>query len=108
MGRWLAAIRLDVAHQAAKALPNEVLGVLGVSDLSVSEKFSDAFKEGFGGFGGSPSGAFAKNSFNPSLQDLQDSYEERAAIIEYDGGFPRAEAEAMAWEQVFGVHRPKA
>lgn len=28
--------------------------------------------------------------------DAQDFYEERAAIAEYDGGLPRAEAEALA------------
>lgn len=34
--------------------------------------------------------------------DLLDSYEERAAILEYDGGFSRHEAEALAWKEVFG------
>lgn len=34
--------------------------------------------------------------------DLRDDYEERAAIMEYDGGLPRHEAEAVAWKDVFG------
>jgi len=34
--------------------------------------------------------------------DLLDAYEERAAIMEYDGGLPRHEAEALAWKEVFG------
>lgn len=34
--------------------------------------------------------------------DLLDDYEERAAIMEYDGGLPRHEAEALAWKDVFG------
>lgn len=34
--------------------------------------------------------------------DLLDAYEERAAIMEYDGGQPRHEAEALAWKEVFG------
>ncbi|MEP9372576.1 hypothetical protein [Mesorhizobium sp. KR1-2] len=34
--------------------------------------------------------------------DLLDAYEERAAIMEYDGGLPRYEAEALAWKEVFG------
>jgi hypothetical protein len=29
-----------------------------------------------------------------------EALEERAAIIEFDGGLPRAEAEVLAWEQV--------
>jgi len=34
--------------------------------------------------------------------DLLDAYEERAAIMEYDGGLSRHEAEALAWKEVFG------
>jgi len=34
--------------------------------------------------------------------DLLDAYEERAAIMEYDGGLPRHVAEALAWMEVFG------
>lgn len=34
--------------------------------------------------------------------DLIDAFEERAAIMEYDGGMSREEAEAMAWADVFG------
>lgn len=34
--------------------------------------------------------------------DRLDDYEERAAIMEYDGGLPRHEAEALAWKDVFG------
>ncbi|MCX7184197.1 MAG: hypothetical protein NTW90_02970 [Nitrosospira sp.] len=26
-------------------------------------------------------------------------YEERAAILEYDGGYPRRKAESLAWEE---------
>jgi hypothetical protein len=35
--------------------------------------------------------------------DLQVAFEERAAILEYDGGWPRAEAERLARIEVFGV-----
>jgi len=34
--------------------------------------------------------------------DLRDAYEERAAILEFDAGFPRAEAERLAWAEVYG------
>lgn len=37
--------------------------------------------------------------------DLREVYEERAAIMEYDAGMSRAEAEAAAWVDVFG-NRP--
>jgi hypothetical protein len=30
------------------------------------------------------------------LEDLREAFEERAAIMEYDGGLPRAEAERLA------------
>ena len=34
--------------------------------------------------------------------ERREMYEERAAIIEYDAGLSRAEAEAAAWADVFG------
>ncbi len=34
--------------------------------------------------------------------DLHCNFEERAAIREYSGGFPRHEAEALAWKEVYG------
>ena len=38
----------------------------------------------------------------PTREILQEAYEERAAIMEFDGQLPRAEAEALAWQAVFG------
>lgn len=35
-------------------------------------------------------------------EDWQAAYDERAGILEYDEGLPRAEAERLAREQVFG------
>lgn len=34
--------------------------------------------------------------------DLKDAYEERAAILEFGAGLPRAEAERLAWGEVYG------
>ena len=34
---------------------------------------------------------------------LLERFEERAAIIEFDGGLPREEAERRAWESVLGL-----
>lgn len=32
--------------------------------------------------------------------DSREFFEERAGILEYDGGYPRSQAEALAWEEV--------
>lgn len=37
-----------------------------------------------------------------SCSDFREMYQERAAIMEYDGGMSRAEAEAAAWADIFG------
>ena len=39
---------------------------------------------------------------DPDLEDMMVEYEERAAIMEFDGGLPRQEAERLAWLDVFG------
>lgn len=39
---------------------------------------------------------------HPDFLDRLDDYEERAAIMEYDARLPRAEAERLAWLDVFG------
>ena len=38
-------------------------------------------------------------------EDWQIAYEERAAILEYDEGLPRADAELLAREQIMQVIR---
>ncbi len=37
-------------------------------------------------------------------QDLMDLYEERAAIMEYDGGLMRSQAERLARKEVYGAN----
>lgn len=37
--------------------------------------------------------------------DLVSEWEERAAILEYDAGLPREEAERKAWEMVRGKRK---
>ena len=39
-------------------------------------------------------------------EDLRDRYEERAAIMEFDGGLPRADAEKLAMQDVLGNLSP--
>jgi hypothetical protein len=38
--------------------------------------------------------------------ELMFEYEERAAIMQYDGGMTREEAERAAWLDVFGEEKP--
>jgi hypothetical protein len=40
---------------------------------------------------------------NHAENGLADRFEERAAILEYDGGWPRPEAERLARIEVFGA-----
>ncbi|HEV7323472.1 MAG TPA: hypothetical protein VGN91_00230 [Bosea sp. (in: a-proteobacteria)] len=42
------------------------------------------------------------NSVTVHESDLIDAFEERAAIMEYDGGMSRQDAESLAWAEVFG------
>jgi hypothetical protein len=43
-----------------------------------------------------------ENSQAENEEDLRVAFEERAAILEYDGGWPRPEAERLARIEVFG------
>ena len=40
-----------------------------------------------------------------ALLDLLEVFEQRAALIEYDGGIPRGEAERLAWACLRGATR---
>jgi hypothetical protein len=40
----------------------------------------------------------------PDADDIHEWWQERAAIMEYDGGLSRAEAEAAAWARVSTRH----
>lgn len=42
------------------------------------------------------------NSDAADESDLIDAYEERAAIMEFDGNMSREEAERLAWADIFG------
>lgn len=61
-------------------------------------------KPGFGGFVGTPLGLIQKSSSDPApanderhtITADREAIEERAAIMEYDGGLSRCEAEALA------------
>lgn len=40
--------------------------------------------------------------------DIAEAWAERAAIMEFDGGLERTEAEAWAWARMREVHGPEA
>jgi hypothetical protein len=42
----------------------------------------------------------AMRTHKQELLDLLETFEERAAILEYDGGLSREEAEALAWQEL--------
>ncbi len=84
MGRWLSLARVESDEKNAKTpvcdtpktpktSPDRVLGVLGVSDLGVSEKFTEPTKLRAGGFGGKPKGAFSENFPAPATAPEPDT-----------------------------------
>lgn len=100
MGRWLDRLRGDVknreTHQSGtdktdRTSPEGVSSVLSVPSGRVSEFYFVPWhlRE-----------AFEAGQFDDAL--LQEAYEERAAILEFDEGLPRDEAERLARDQVFG------
>jgi hypothetical protein len=83
MPKWLAALQTaeNKSENAHKADPQNPQNPLG---------------RGFEGFEDDPIGHF----HNFSRVDDWAAFEERAAILEYDEGLTRADAEALAAEQI--------
>jgi hypothetical protein len=89
MGRWLSALRAREFSESAqreadktdKTLSGEVLSVLSVPVLSISENFS--------------------------ADDWQAYFDERAGIRELDGEMPRDEAEALALQDTIAALGPR-
>lgn len=53
-----------------------------------------------------PASIGSNGSMSPEdLAALRDDFEERAAIMEYDGGLSREQAERAAWALVYGQRR---
>lgn len=46
--------------------------------------------------------AIRETVLNDENRDRVEAFEERAAIMEYEGGLPREEAERLAYEIVYG------
>jgi hypothetical protein len=115
MGRWLAALRNDQKKSEIATDENR-------------QNPQNPTDSGFEGFEGSRSGAFAEIAVPPSKgfegfegsqsgqiqnfahliddrsgwddEDWQVAFDERAAILEFDEGFPREEAELLARHEI--------
>jgi hypothetical protein len=87
MGKWLSALRA-VEKQSENATNVDL------------QNPQNPPKVGFEGFEGSPSWPFPDFRVGWDAADWHFAYEERAAILEYDEGLPRADAEALAAEQI--------
>lgn len=109
MGRWYAALKNqktppDRTDKTDKTHPDTVSSVLSVPSVSEFENFRvppDDGQGGFVSFVGSPSERIEEFfAVSPpaawDAEDWQMAFEERAAILEYDGGFTRSEAERLA------------
>ena len=87
MGKWLTALRATEKQSENPSTSNP-------------QNLQNPPKRGFEGFEGSPSGPFQNFQSGWDTADWQFSFEERAAILEHDEGMTRADAEALAAEEI--------
>jgi hypothetical protein len=50
----------------------------------------------------------AMRAHKPMLLDLVETFSERAAMLEFDAGLDRADAEWLAWQELGGEGPPRA
>lgn len=115
MGRWLDALRKDKNLQnAPKANPQNHQNPCTGSSEGFEGYRSMRFQKNnlepgsaFDGFEGAPSGPFRifTDFYGWDEEDWQFAFEERAAILEFDDGLSRPQAEAVAKEQIAGQRR---
>ena len=101
MGRWIAALKkcenASETNRQNRQNPAEegFVGFGGALSTPIAEFFSAHAHTIFDSLGG-------HSSISPEAFDRWVEFEERAAILEYDGGFSREEAERLARQQVYG------
>ena len=111
MGKWLNLLResaktpADGTDKTDKTAPAQVSSVLSVRPNVVSEIFTPDEATGSVGFVSSPHEPFQdfRAFYNRSVWDDEDwqvAFDERAAILEFDQGVPREEAETLARHQI--------
>jgi hypothetical protein len=111
MGKWLNLLResaktsADRTDKTDKTAPAKVSSVLSARPIGVSWIFTPDEAAGSVSFVSSPDEPFRDfRAFNNRSgwdeEDRQAAFEERAAILEFDEGLPRQEAESLAWRQI--------
>jgi hypothetical protein len=111
MGKWLNQLRenakkpRDITDKTDKTAPAKVLSVLSARSDGVSKIITSDGAVGSVSFVCSPSEPFQdfsafNNRYGWDEEDWQAAFDERAAILEFDQGMPREEAEPLAWQQI--------
>ena len=114
MGKWLSQLQKNQDTSASgtdktdKTPSQEVSSVLSVRPRGVFRNFSgnaNAPAEGSVSFVSSPSGHIQNFYSLPyragwDEEDWQAAFDERAAILEFDGGLSRADAERLAGQEI--------
>ena len=110
MGKWLNQLREiaktpeDRTDKTDKTAPAKVLSVLSARSDGVSKNVTPGRAVGSVSFVGSSSDpsqdfrTFANHGWDE--EDWQSAFEERAAILEFDQGMSREEAELLAGHQL--------
>lgn len=95
MNRWITALKKhgnapETQRQKCQNAPWRTFGTSGTAGSKQNADFSEQRDHGAGRYAGWTEEA------------RRDLYEERAAIMEFDGGLTQIAAEASAWREVFG------
>jgi hypothetical protein len=110
MGKWLNQLREntkkppDITDKTDKTASEIVLSVLSVRPGGVFKNLTSE-SAGSVSFVGSQYEPFQNsrafnNRHGGDDEDWQAAFDERAAILEFDQGMPREEAEPLAWRQI--------
>jgi hypothetical protein len=98
---WLERARREIPKSARRGTANSaernLTAVMAVSNRAFWEKS----RASIGSNGSAPTQRISEN------EEVQEDFEERAAIMEFDGGLSREEAEREAWVLVskrYGLH----
>ncbi len=111
MGKWLNELReiakasRDPTDKTDKTVPAKVSSVLSVRSDGASKIFTPDGAVGSVSFVSSPSKPsedfhVCTNQSGWDEEDWQAAFEERAAILEFDQGMLREEAESLAWREI--------
>jgi len=93
MNRWISALKKhgsapETGRQKCQNAPWRAYGTFGTANSERNADFSEPRDNGAGRYA-----AWTDEA-------RRDLYEERAAIMEFDGGLTRKEADAAAWHEV--------